>query len=99
MKHLVLIALCLMLARPALSGTPSDAQPIAPDAALACVSARYLGEALTIRASGDGYLQELRWLTPAGNVLRIKITGPGCRFVEVDGVGQTEARILPGAAR
>ncbi|MFN6978100.1 MAG: Cys/Met metabolism pyridoxal-phosphate-dependent enzyme [Gemmobacter sp.] len=69
------------------------AEPLSPAEALACAAARYRGEALVLRDEGD--VTELRWLTPAGNVLRISLAGPGCRFVEVEGVGQTEARILP----
>lgn len=37
---------------------------------------------------------ELRWLTPSQNVLRITLTGPGCRFIDVRGVGLSEAWIL-----
>jgi hypothetical protein len=87
-----------LLAAPARADVPPDAQPIGVAAALDCVAARYRGEALRIRDDEDGLVQELRWLTPAGNVLEIVVTGPGCRFLEVDGVGQTEARILPGTA-
>jgi hypothetical protein len=75
---------------------PPDADPLAPRAAVACAAARYRGQALRVEARAGGLVQELRWLTPAGNALRIALTGPGCRFLEVDGVGQTEARILPG---
>jgi hypothetical protein len=75
---------------------PPDADPLAPSAAVACAAARYRGQALRVEARAGGLVQELRWLTPAGNALRIVLTGPGCRFLEVDGVGQTEARILPG---
>jgi hypothetical protein len=74
---------------------PPDADPLAPSAAVACAAARYRGQALRVEARAGGLVQELRWLTPAGNALRISLTGPGCRFLEVDGVGQTEARILP----
>jgi len=78
---------------------PPDAEVIRPSAALNCVAARYQGEALRIRDDENGLVQEVRWLTPAGNVLRIYLTGTGCRFLEVDGVGQTEARILPKDAQ
>lgn len=90
---LAVFATALPFAR---ADAPDDAVAIAPEAALACAAARYRGEALAIRDREDGLLRELRWLTPAGNVLRIRLTGPGCRFVEVDGVGQTQARIAPG---
>lgn len=81
---------------PAAADPPDDAAPIDAGTALACVTARYQGEALRIDEEDDGLVQEIRWLTPAGNVLEIEITGPGCRFIGVDGVGQSEARILPG---
>jgi hypothetical protein len=93
-----LLALCLMQATtpPASAGTPADAAPLGPEAALACAAARYRGEALRIAPKEDGRVQELSWRTPAGNMLRIRLVAPGCRFVEVRGVGQAEARILPG---
>ncbi len=98
MRSIILIVLFL-LAGAAHADAPRDAQRMAPETALSCVAERYRGEALRIRAREDGLLQELRWRTPLGNVLRIEVTGPGCRFIRVDGVGQTEARILPQAAR
>jgi hypothetical protein len=75
---------------------PAAAQPLPPAEAVACAAARYRGEALAVRELGDE--TELRWLTPAGNVLRIRLQGPDCRFVEIEGVGQIAARILPGEA-
>ncbi|MFN3616069.1 MAG: Cys/Met metabolism pyridoxal-phosphate-dependent enzyme [Rubrimonas sp.] len=86
----LLVLLAIQLAPPA------AAEPLPPAEAVACAAARYRGEALAVRDRGDE--TELRWLTPAGNVLRIRLQGPGCRFVEIEGVGQTAARILPGAA-
>jgi hypothetical protein len=82
---------------PAMADPPADAAPIDAGQALACAASRYMGEALRIKEEEDGLVQEIRWLTLAGNVLEIQITGPGCRFIEVDGVGQSEARILPRA--
>jgi hypothetical protein len=96
MRRAVLLACLIAACAPARADAPRDAQAIGPAAALECVAARYRGEALRIRDKEDGLVQELRWLTPAGNVLEIEMTGPGCRFLEVEGVGQTEARILPG---
>lgn len=87
-----------LLAAPAVADAPPDAGPLSPAAAVDCAAARYLGEALRVEGREGGLVQELRWRTPEGNVLRIRLTGPGCRFLEVEGVGQTEARILPGAA-
>lgn len=93
----LILALLILLASPLRADPPVDAVAITADEALACVAARYSGEALRIRDDEDGLVMELRWLTPARNVLEIELTGPGCRFLEVKGVGQTEARILPGA--
>ncbi|MGR3507647.1 MAG: Cys/Met metabolism pyridoxal-phosphate-dependent enzyme [Paracoccaceae bacterium] len=98
MRHPFASAFTLCLAvGAALADPPDNAMPLGPAAALECVAARYRGEALRIR--DDGLVQEVRWLTPAGNVLQIEMTGPGCRFLEVEGVGQSEARILPGQTR
>lgn len=100
MRYLTALTLTLgIAAAPALADPPADAVAIGPAAALDCAAARYRGEALRIRDEDDGLVQEMRWLTPAGNVLEIELTGPGCRFIEVKGVGQSEARILPGQTR
>lgn len=93
-----LALLLMVLAAPAAADAPLDAAPLAPAAAVDCAAARYRGEALRIEAREGGLVQEIRWRTPAGNVLRIRLTGPGCRFLEIEGVGQSEARILPGGA-
>lgn len=98
MRALPCLALCLSAAAAA-ADPPPDAAPIGPEAALACAVGRYRGEALRIDGREGGLVQEIRWLTPAGNVLRLRLTGPGCRFLEVEGVGQIEARILPGERR
>jgi hypothetical protein len=60
----------------AVADPPDDADAIDAGAALACVAARYQGEALRVKEEDDGLVQEVRWLTPAGNVLEIEITGP-----------------------
>jgi len=98
MRIICIVLTIGLLVMPAHADPPSDAVPIAADAALQCVAARYRGEPLRVREDEDGYVQEVRWLTPAGNVLELELTGPGCRFLEVLGVGQTEARIMPGTA-
>ena len=93
------VALCLcLLGTPALADAPADAVPIAAAAAVDCAAARYRGEALRVEDREGGLVREVRWRTPAGNVLRVRLTGPGCRFLEVEGVGQTEARIAPADA-
>lgn len=97
MRPILFLALLLTSGAAHADDAPDDAVAITAAAALDCVAARYRGEALRVRDDEDGLLQEVRWLTPGGNVLRIDLTGPGCRFLEVDGVGQTEALIPPGA--
>lgn len=86
------------MAGPVSADPPEDAAALSAAEAMHCVAARYRGEALRIDAEEDGLVQELRWLTPAGNVLEIEVTGPGCRFLDVEGVGQDAARLLPGEA-
>lgn len=95
MRPAIALPILFLFAAPVLADPPEDAAPIDAATALACVADRYRGEALRIEQEEDGLVQELRWLTPAGNVLEIEIAGPGCRFLEVKGVGQSEARILP----
>ncbi len=90
----MLVLLCCAAASAA-ADPPWDAAPITTETALACVARRYVGEPLRIEPRDAGLVQEVRWLTPRRNVLDIRVTGPGCRFLEVRGVGQIEARILP----
>jgi hypothetical protein len=99
MRWPTLALLCLAAPAPIAADAPFDAAPIGPQAALDCIAERYRGEALRLRDEEDGLIQEVSWLTPTGNVLRFELTGPGCRFLRIDGVGQTEARILPWEAR
>ncbi len=91
---LLLTASAAALAEPA----PSDGA-LRPETALACAAERYHGEALRIDAREDGLVQVIVWRTPAGHVIEIRLGGPNCRFLEVRGVGQTEARRLPEAAK
>jgi hypothetical protein len=101
MTRIAVLALALALA-PGLSAAwadaPWDAAPVPPAEAVDCAAARYRGAPLRAESLEGGLVQEIRWRTPAGNVLRLRLTGPRCRFLLVEGVGQTEARILPGAA-
>ncbi|ULB12141.1 hypothetical protein ORIO_20240 (plasmid) [Cereibacter azotoformans] len=77
MRPAFALLILAFLAAPAMADPPEDAAAIDAASALACVSARYRGEALRIEAEDDGLVQEIRWLTPAGNVLDIEIiTGP-----------------------
>ena len=82
-------------ATPSSSATSGSAPRLSPEAALACVAARYQGEALAVQWQAREQLWEVRWLTPARAVLRIKLA-PGCLFDEVHGVGQ-EAALKPPA--
>lgn len=85
-------------AQPRAAGHAAIAAP-SPEAALACAAARFQGEALAMQWLAREQLWEVRWLTPARAVLRIRL-GPGCHFDEVQGVGQ-EAALRPprGGAR
>lgn len=97
MRHVLALLILALPASHAMADPPADARPIDAASALACVAARYRGEPLRIEDEEDGLVQEIRWLTPDGNVLEIELTGPGCRFIEVEGVGQSQALILPEA--
>ncbi|MDH2325243.1 PepSY domain-containing protein [Cereibacter sp. SYSU M97828] len=67
------------------------------DRALSVVAGRYEGRmiAAELTEEDDRAVYDFRWLTPQGNVLRIRLDAATGRFLLVDGVGQTEARILP----
>ncbi|WP_136684696.1 PepSY domain-containing protein [Falsirhodobacter xinxiangensis] len=67
------------------------------DRALSVVAGRYEGRmiAAELTEDDDRPVYDFRWLTPQGNVLRIRLDAATGRFLLVDGVGQTEARILP----
>lgn len=80
----------------------TESANVSADTVLKTVGQRYQGRALSIeqippkhheRFLGEVY--EVRWLTPANNVLRIRIQAATGRFIEVDGIGQTEARKVP----
>jgi hypothetical protein len=94
-------ALLIAFALSAVSAVAQDADVGArsPEGAIACAAARYRGEALSVRWKADDAAWELRWLTPASNVLRIQLAPPGCRFLRIDGVGQEQARIPPAPPR
>jgi hypothetical protein len=95
-------AVSTLLAAAALAAAAQAAPapvPLTPEAALACTAARYRGQALRVEPREGGLVQELRWLTPARQVLEIRLAGPGCLFLEVRGVGQVEAQIPPRPGR
>jgi hypothetical protein len=69
------------------------------DQALARVQQRYQGRVIDAelksakpRDAGAVAVYEVRLLTPAGNVLKIRIDAADGRFLEVDGRGLVEAR-------
>ncbi len=95
LRNMSLVILLLLAGIAVQADPPRDAVALDPLMALDCVATRYRGAALRIRDKDRGLVQEIRWRTPSGNVLNIEMTGPGCRFLEVKGVGQSEARILP----
>lgn len=98
-RALLLLLAALLSVTGARADPPCNAVVIDQRTALECVAARYRGEPLRIRVEDDGLVQDIRWRTPAGNVLKIELTGPGCRFIEVEGVGQADARIPPGRSQ
>lgn len=98
--RMILLTLFLALPAAAQADDPDphlmeDVIPIGQ--AVDIVAARYQGRmiAAEVTEDDDRALYEFRWLTPQGNVLRIRLDGITGRFVLVDGVGQTDARILP----
>lgn len=87
-----IILLVLTLASPAVA---DDLLPIGD--AVDTVAARYQGRmiAAEVTEDDDREVYDFRWLTPQGNVLRIRLDGITGQFLLIEGVGQTEARILP----
>lgn len=95
MKAVFVVSLSfLLVSGPAQAQTRSSVAPSSPEAALACVAARYEGEALAVQWLGREQRWEVRWLTQTRAVLRIKLA-PGCQFDEVHGVGQEAALKRP----
>lgn len=87
--------------RPHRMESPLDFRPIPLPKAAEIVATRYDGRLIaarltgpraTERALGAELVEELRLLTPQGNVLMIRLDARTGRFLEVAGVGQTEAR-------
>lgn len=85
-------ALILLLALPAFA--QDGGLPI--ERALALVAERYQGRmiAAELDEDDDRPIYDFRWRTPQGNVLKIEMDAITGQFLEVEGVGQTEARIL-----
>jgi len=91
----LLLALSVVAVRADDPDLLADVIPIGQ--AVDIVAVRYEGRmiAAAITEEDDRALYEFRWLTPQGNVLRIRLDGMTGAFVLVDGVGQTDARIMP----
>lgn len=91
----LLLALSVVAVRADDPDLLADVIPIGQ--AVDIVAVRYEGRmiAAEITEEDDRALYEFRWLTPQGNVLRIRLDGMTGAFVLVDGVGQTDARIMP----
>ncbi|ATH77651.1 Cys/Met metabolism pyridoxal-phosphate-dependent enzyme [Vreelandella venusta] len=98
-RALMLCASWLLLGLPAMAMAQLTANE-----AIDIVQQRYQGELLDIEVkSGRGWensdqVYELRLLTEQGNVLKIRIARENGRFLEIDGRGQIEARLLPASA-
>lgn len=96
MIRATLFLLCLALPANAdddIGRLAEGALPI--DRALAIVAERYRGRmiAAELDEEDDRAVYDFRWLTPDGNVLRIQLDAATGRFNQIDGIGQTEARI------
>ncbi|QXM24270.1 hypothetical protein KO353_13570 [Elioraea tepida] len=91
--HRRLLLAGLMLALPA------RAQPLLPlPEAVRRVEARYLGRMIEAEVVPGRYhemtpvVYELRWLTPRGDVLRIRVSAVDGALLDVNGQGMLEAR-------
>lgn len=94
----LLVALFLMAALPAHADDLPPMEGVLPiERAIATVAGRYQGRmiAAEIAEKDDAPVYDFRWLTPQDNVLRIRLDAVTGRFLLVEGVGQTDARILP----
>ncbi|MGQ2908974.1 MAG: PepSY domain-containing protein [Aliihoeflea sp.] len=94
MKTRLAALICAFLvAVPALAQGRDEVLPLSE--IIAAVGERYHGEvvAAEVVAGNDPDLYyELRLITPAGNVLRIRIDAFTAAFIEVDGRGLVDAR-------
>lgn len=92
-RTLLLLGLLL-----ALSSVPAAAEPIPLARAVALVAERYHGRMVEAEVRpGRGHerthlVYELRWLTPEGQVLRIRVSATDGAMLEVDGHGMLAAR-------
>lgn len=80
---------------------PHDFAPLPLHDAVRLVAERYHGRLIAARLSmptrhedglGVDLVRELRLLTPQGHLLTIRIDARDGQFLEVAGIGQTEAR-------
>lgn len=100
------IAALAILAGPLLGAGAETARQVKPlPEIMAIVTERYRGditaaEVLPGKPDEEAALvYELRMLTPAGNVLRIRVDAYSGAFLEIDGRGLVEARKPPAQAR
>ena len=101
MRALTAIALPILLALSlAQIGLAEDFRPLPLPQAVEIVQTRYQGRLIGAkltgphaheRALGVALVEELRLLTPQGNVLRIRLDARDGRFLEIAGVGQIKA--------
>ncbi|WP_157935844.1 PepSY domain-containing protein [Paracoccus zhejiangensis] len=98
----ILLALFLFSAPPALAQglTETDFSPLPLHEAMRIVGERYQGRLIAARLAqpnaherglGVELVEELRLLTPARNLLKIRLDARDGRFLEVAGRGQIEA--------
>lgn len=97
----ILAALMILTALPSLGqGLPDDFRPLPLHQAARIVGDRYHGRLIAARLTppnrherslGVELVEELRLLTPARNLLLIRLDARTGRFLDVAGVGQIEA--------
>ncbi|MDF1601116.1 hypothetical protein PZ895_15245 [Mesorhizobium sp. YIM 152430] len=90
---LIALILAFMLAVPAFAQGRDEVLPL-PDI-IAAVGERYFGEVVAaevVAGNSPDLYYELRLITPAGNVLRIRVDAYTAAFIEVDGRGLVDAQ-------
>ncbi|MDO5706778.1 MAG: hypothetical protein Q4G49_17130 [Paracoccus sp. (in: a-proteobacteria)] len=96
---------CLLLTAPTVAQDvqplPQDFRPLPLHDCAEIAAARYDGRLIAARLKlptaheeglGVELVRELRLLTPQGNLLTIRLDARDGRFLDVAGIGQTEAR-------
>jgi uncharacterized membrane protein YkoI len=90
---LIALIFAFLLASPAVAQSREKVLPL-PEI-IAAVGERYFGEVVAaevVAGNGPDLYYELRLITPAGNVLRIRIDAFTAAFIEVDGRGLVDAQ-------